>query len=164
MAVRNAHRHRLLCWVPALLLVVGCQTASNTTAPTVDETAETATLLYVFDGDSVEVDLDGTTERVRLIGINAPEKGECWADEARSTLVDLVPESSEVGMTRDVSDRDQYGRLLRYLWVGSTSVNEELVRSGAAVSRHYHPDTALSDRFDAAQDDARGEGRGLWSC
>jgi micrococcal nuclease len=62
-----------------------------------------------------------------------------------------------------VSDLDDFGRLLRYLWVGSMSVNEESVRRGAAISRRYPPDTAMSERLDAAQDAARAAGAGLWS-
>src|SRR5690606_26238852 len=123
-----------------------------------------ATVRYVFDGDTIEVDLEGSVERVRLIGINAPEIGECWVDEARDLLRELLPEGLAVALTTDVSDRDQYGRLLRYVWVDSTSINEELVRQGAAVSRRYPPDTALSDRFDSAEEAARSGDRGLWSC
>lgn len=152
-----------LFWMLAgLVMLGGCQQTSSTPIP--EPTAESAIVNYVFDGDTIEVDLDGTTERVRLIGINSPEIGECWVDEARSTLADLLPEGTAVGMTTDVSNRDQFDRLLRYVWVDSLSVNEELVRRGAAVSRRYPPDTAMSDRFDAAQDEARGEDRGLWSC
>lgn len=137
--------------------------SGDPTAP-MESGADAATVLYVFDGDTVEVDFGGTTERVRLIGINSPEIGECWADEAGLVLGALLPEGSEVGMTGDESDRDQFGRLLRYLWVGSMSVNEELVRRGAALSRRYPPDTALSDRFDAAEADARAGERGVWGC
>lgn len=164
MTVFVVNRHRFSCWLGALLLLVACQPTSDTSEPATPTPDQTATVLYVFDGDTIEVDLEGTTERVRLIGVNAPEIGECWVDEARSALADLLPEGREVGMTVDRSDRDQFGRLLRYLWVDSMSVNEELVRSGAAVSRRYPPDTAMSDRFDSAQDEAREEGRGLWRC
>jgi micrococcal nuclease len=66
-------------------------------------------------------------------------------------------------MTHDVSDLDAFDRLLRYLWVGSMSVNEESVRRGAAISRHYPPDTAMSDRLDAAQDAAKQAQVGIWS-
>jgi len=165
MTVLIGHRQRLLCLVSALLLLAACQQSDSSEPPTpVPEGTESATVLYVFDGDTIEVDLEGTTERVRLIGINSPEIGECWVDEARLVLMDLLPEGSEVAMTLDASDRDQYERLLRYVWVGSMSVNEELVRQGAALSRDYPPDTAMSERFDEAQDEARAEERGLWGC
>ncbi|MGH8871417.1 MAG: thermonuclease family protein [Acidimicrobiia bacterium] len=76
-------------------------------------------------------------------------------DEAALVLASLVPVGSEIGATVDVSDRDQYDRLLRYLRVGGMSVNQELVRRGAAISRRYPPDTALASRFEAAQEGKR---------
>lgn len=125
--------------------------------------AEIAVVLSVTDGDTIEIDWRGGRERLRLIGVNSPENGECWADEAGRVLEALIPVGSEVGMTLDESDRDQFGRLLRYLWVGSMSVNEELVRRGGAISRRYPPDTAMADRFDEAQADAKAEGQGQWA-
>jgi endonuclease YncB( thermonuclease family) len=126
--------------------------------------AEEVTVLSITDGDTIEVRLaDGTTARVRLIGTNSPESGECHGAESTLVLAALIPSGSRVGMTRDVSDLDTFDRLLRYLWVGSMSVNEETVRRGAAVSRHYPPDTAMSERLDAAQDVARQAQIGIWS-
>jgi micrococcal nuclease len=125
--------------------------------------AEMAVVMAITDGDTVEVDWGGGRERLRLIGVNSPESGECWADEAGRVLEALMPVGSEVGMTVDRSDRDQFDRLLRYLWVGSMSVNEELVRRGAAISRRYPPDTALAARLDGAQDEAEAAERGQWA-
>jgi micrococcal nuclease len=125
--------------------------------------AEMALVVAITDGDTVEVDWGGSRERLRLIGVNSPESGECWADEAGRVLEALMPVGSEVGMTVDRSDRDQFDRLLRYLWVGSMSVNEELVRRGAAISRRYPPDTALAGRLDGAQDEAEAAERGQWA-
>lgn len=129
-----------------------------------DPSAGVATVVSVTDGDTIDVTFpDGSRETVRLIGVNAPERGECWASEATRVLEALVPVGDEIGMTVDQSERDQFGRLLRYLWVGSLSVNEELVRRGAAISRRYPPDTAHSDRFDAAQEEAEAASRGMWA-
>jgi len=129
-----------------------------------EPSAEVVMVVDVIDGDTLDViRTDGSPDRVRLIGINAPERDECWAAEATSVLTVLTSGDSEIGITRDVSDRDQFGRLLRYLWVGSMSVNEELVRRGAAISRRYPPDVAMSDRLEAAQQEAREAGVGLWA-
>jgi len=65
-------------------------------------------------------------------------------------------------MTSDVSDIDQFDRLLRYLWVGEMSINVETVRRGAALSRSYPPDTAMTERFDDAQAAAKEAELGLW--
>lgn len=127
--------------------------------------AQAAAVAAITDGDTIEVSLeDGSRETVRLIGINSPESGECWASEATVALGDLIPVGTEVGLTVDESNRDQFGRLLRYVWVGSTSVNEEMVRRGAALSRRYPPDTAMAGPLDAAQSNARAEEAGLWAA
>ena len=126
--------------------------------------AEVATVLGITDGDTIDVVRgDGSTDTVRLIGVNAPERGECWAPEAARVLEALASSGEGIGMSIDESDRDQFGRLLRYLWLGSLSINEELVRRGAAISRRYPPDTALAERLEAAQDDAMSAGLGLWA-
>lgn len=126
--------------------------------------AETVTVDSITDGDTIRARFaDGTTEPLRLIGINTPESNECWAPEAALALTILIPVGTEIGITVDVSERDQFDRLLRYLWVGTFSVNEEMVRRGAAISRRYPPDTALADRFEAAQAAAQGSQLGLWA-
>ncbi len=125
---------------------------------------ELVTVLYIIDGDTLTVTLsDGRIDTVRLIGIDTPEFGECFADEATAVLTALAPPGSQIGMTGDVSDRDQFDRLLRYLWVGQVSVNEELVSRGAAVARQYPPDTAMANRFENAQSVAISAGLGLWA-
>jgi micrococcal nuclease len=122
------------------------------------------TVASITDGDTIDVTLGGgAIATVRLIGTNSPESNECYGAQSTLVLAALVPAGSTIGMTQDVSDLDDFGRLLRYLWVGSMSVNEESVRRGAAISRRYPPDTAMSERLDAAQDAARAAGAGLWS-
>ncbi|MEX1125253.1 MAG: thermonuclease family protein, partial [Acidimicrobiia bacterium] len=126
--------------------------------------AEPVTVLSITDGDTLDVSYpDGTSVEVRLIGINTPETNECFDEEATLVLGVLAPVGSQIGMTSDVSDLDQFGRLLRYLWVGRMSVNEESVRRGAAISRRYAPDTAMATRFEAAQAEAKEAGLGLWA-
>lgn len=128
------------------------------------DAVEPATVDSITDGDTIQVVLgDGNRETIRLIGVDAPERDECWAAEAIAVLETLIPAGSEIGMTSDQSDRDRFDRLLRYLWVGSMSVNEEMVRRGAAISRRYSPDTGMAARLDEAQDRARAEGLGIWA-
>jgi micrococcal nuclease len=126
--------------------------------------AEQVEIVSITDGDTLDVRLtDGSVDAVRLIGINSPEGGECLSDVATDVLGLLVPLGGIAHVTLDASDRDQFGRLLRYLWVGSASVNEELVRRGVAISRRYPPDTALAERFEAAQTAARISEAGIWA-
>ena len=92
-------------------------------------------MVRVIDGDTIDVRFDSGVERVRLIGTNSPEGGECYADEATEGLVGLVM-GETVHLERDVSDRDQYGRLLRYVWttdgvhVNVTSFNRVILLTG----------------------------------
>lgn len=126
--------------------------------------SQLAVVRTVVDGDTVEVGNEaGSVETVRLIGINAPETGECYWDRATQELAGLAPVGGELVMIPDVSDRDRFGRLLRYLWVGDILVNEELVRAGAAIAVRYPPDTAEADRLRAAQTEAQRAGAGLWA-
>ena len=126
--------------------------------------AELMTVTRVTDGDTIEVrTASGTRDTVRLIGVNSPETDECFSEEASLILSTLIPVGTELGATIDTSDRDQFDRLLRYLWVGDMSVNEELVRRGAAISRRYPPDTGLATRFEAAQEAAKSTDLGLWA-
>jgi micrococcal nuclease len=126
--------------------------------------AQDVTVVSIADGDTLDVRADdGSVLEVRVIGTNSPESGECFSNEATRVLAALAPPGSRIGMTSDVSDIDQFDRLLRYLWVGAMSINEETVRRGAALSRSYPPDTAMTERFENAQAAARAAELGLWS-
>ena len=146
------------------------ETITTTTPPTTSTTravppgTERVTLASVTDGDTVRVRLaDGTIEKVRLIGINTPEIGECFADEATEAITVLLI-GEQFTMTSDVSDRDRYDRLLRYLWLDDgTFVNESLVADGFALARDYPPDTTYTARLAAAQQRAETSGVGLWA-
>jgi micrococcal nuclease len=122
------------------------------------------TVVSITDGDTLEVRFDdGLDDTVRLIGINSPESGECFSDEATRVLNALTPAGARIWMTSDVSDLDRFDRFLRYVWVGAMSVNEEMVRRGVAIARRYPPDTAMADRFDSAQTAAKEAGVGVWA-
>jgi micrococcal nuclease len=125
-----------------------------------DVSAE-AEVVDVIDGDTLEVRVGGAVERVRLIGINTPETGECFADRATDALADLVA-GREVRLEQDVSDRDQYGRILAYVMADGEHVNAALVRGGFAIAREYPPDTARADELAAAQEEAQRAGAGMW--
>ena len=154
----------------ATLLLGGCASSSGDPVPGAapagatgaSTTGDQARVTHVTDGDSVDVMVGGREDEVRLIGINAPESGECFADEAAAALRELV-DGVPARLVRDESNRDQFGRLLRYLFVGDTFVNEALVRGGFAQAYRYEPDVAEADRLDAAQAVAQREEVGLWA-
>lgn len=121
----------------------------------------------VVDGDTVIVVVDGRRERLRYIGIDAPENaqngrpGECFGREAAQRNEQLVG-GRTVGLEKDVSERDRYGRLLRYVYVGDLMVNAELVRGGYARAVRYAPDLRHAGLLAELEREARAARRGLW--
>jgi len=82
----------------------------------------------VIDGDTFELE---NGKRVRLLGINAPERGQKCFEESANKLKELI-EGKIVKLEKDVNDEDQYGRLLRYVFVNDTFINLILVKEGYA--------------------------------
>jgi len=120
-----------------------------------------AMVVKVIDGDTIEVDLDGDTYRVRYIGMDTPERERPFYEEATAVNAELV-EGQPVLLVKDVSETDQYDRLLRYVFVGDTFVNFELVNQGYAAAVTFPPDVACEEVFRHAEADARNRGLGLW--
>ena len=145
-----------------VFLVAGCGGDSDSPAAAPETQAKVA---FVGDGDTIQL-VDG--RRVRLVQIDAPELfGECYGREARGALRRLVPEGTRVRLVRDpgLDDRDEHGRLLRYVESGSTDVNLELVRRGAAAPYFYRGDRGRhADALEHAAEDAVRGRRGLWSA
>lgn len=113
----------------------------------------------IIDGDTFEL-WDGT--KVRLIGIDAPEKDEYCSEPARQRLISLIS-GKNVYIKKDVSDTDKYQRLLRYVYVGETFVNFTLVDEGYAWAVSYPPDIEYSSQLADAEKSARDNNRGcLW--
>lgn len=163
---------------PAALLLVSLVFLVSTPAGAVDapsppEDDERVRVIDVADGDTIRVEWpDGWWERVRYIGIDTPEIGrepgepdEPWGVEATTVNRDLV-DGKRVLLERDISDTDQYDRLLRYVWVetddGWVMVNGELVAAGLAEVRAYEPDTRHDAWLRQLQDEARDAGRGMY--
>jgi micrococcal nuclease len=144
----------------AFVLMMACATAEPSVPP--GSSGVEAVVVRVIDGDTIRVLLpNGAEESVRLIGIDASERGEPLADEATAFLARLI-QGETVVLVSDQSDRDRYDRLLRYVFVDDLFVNEELVRSGLAYARRYPPDTAMAERLEQAEAEARRLGVGLW--
>ena len=141
-------------------------TAEVRVSPTLAPPAgsERASVTRIIDGDTIEIEmLSGEAATVRLIGINTPESGECFSEESTVALETLLSDEV-VTMTADVSDRDQHGRLLRYLWLDrGVFVNEIMARSGYAQARDYPPDSLYAEAFAAAQESAQADEIGIWA-
>lgn len=124
---------------------------------------ESDVVSYVYDGDTVEL-ANGSV--VRFIGIDTPELNDnsdpiCFAKEAYLKTKQLLLDK-KVTLEKDVSDKDRYGRLLRYIWVDGIMVNELLVQEGYAKAEYYFPDGKYSERFRYLQDEAQINKKGLW--
>jgi micrococcal nuclease len=127
----------------------------------------------VVDGDTINVDIDGETYALRYIGMDTPEVDAAdptvkqFADAATAANAALV-EGEEVFLEQDISETDQFGRLLRDVWVIDSGgdmvlVNLELVRRGYAQVATFPPDVKYVELLTDAQASARAEGLGLWS-
>lgn len=124
-------------------ILSGCEEALNNEGGSEDELA---TVTRVIDGDTIDVEINGTRERVRYIGVNTPEREDVCYQEATNANVALVA-GKVVRLEKDTSETDPNGRLLRYVYVGDTFVNAELVRTGYAEAVSYPPDTANFNYF-----------------
>jgi micrococcal nuclease len=137
--------------------------------------AEPVDLITVNDGDTIEVWLNNRHERVRLVGIDTHEVGggyqqeECFGPEASRFLKALLNLDGDIWIERDVEDRDQYGRLLRWVWVdfGTGEVyllNEALVRAGFAERYRNTPNDLYLDELMEAESFAQDYQLGLWAA
>lgn len=130
-----------------------------------------AKVVNVIDGDTIDVQIDQATFRVRLIGVDCPEitngKNEYMGLEAANYVAGLVM-SKTVYLEKDVSETDQFGRLLRYVWlVDSTDeipkmLNALLVQEGLAKAAKYPPDVRYADTFELLQGQAMAANKGIW--
>ena len=128
-------------------------------------------VVSVVDGDTVKVRVNGAVESVRLIGIDAPETNapgrpaQCFGSQSGAQAEALLA-GKTVRLEFDASQgrRDRYDRLLAYVWVGDTHVNEWLLRQGYAREFTYSAPYRYQSAFRAAEAEARAAGRGLWAA
>lgn len=122
------------------------------------------------DGDTISVDMNGITERVRMIGIDTPETQDprkpvqCFGKAASQFTQKLIG-NNVVRLESDAlsGNRDRYNRLLRYVYLpDGTLVQAEILRLGYGFAYTSFPFTK-SDEFVALQKEAREQNRGLWS-
>lgn len=125
----------------------------------------------VYDGDTIEVSMNGTPEKIRLIGIDTPEThdpdtpAQCYGEHASQATTDALLHTSvrlEADPTGD--NRDRYDRLLRYVFTSDETLwNKELITRGEAFAYISFPFVRKVE-FMTAQFEAAREKRGLWSA
>lgn len=113
-------------------------------------------IIKVSDGDTVILlDSDNTKHKIRLHGIDAPEKGQPYGNRAKEYLSGLIFDKT---VKVDSKGTDQYKRVLGVIYFGDTNINAEMVRSGYAWSYKYSKDKY----YIKLQEKAKADKRGLW--
>ena len=123
-------------------------------ADSVDDQSSKAewSLVKIVDGDTIDVkDSTEVVQRVRLVGIDTAERGECGFSEASQALAEVIGTKKFNLVLADTEDKDRYGRLLRYVDVEGQDVGLELIRDGYAVaaydSRTSYPKRVREDMY-----------------
>lgn len=149
---------------PATTTTVVLATTTTTTSPAgVPAQGEDTAVVRVIDGDTIEV-TDGI--RVRLIGVDTPEKAACFGAEATRYANELIPPGTRVRLVYDVQRRDAFGRTLAYVYKVSDGVfvNLALARNGFAQQDTVPPNVAHAEEFRVAAGSARAASLGLWQA
>ena len=123
-----------------------------------DDNDEMYYVTHIVDGDTFDIEGD---ERVRLIGIDTPERGEKYYRESTEYLRSLV-DGKRVRLKKDVSKRDRYGRLLRHVYVDDVWINKKMIEDGYARLLTYPPDVSHVEVFSLFEQKAREKKIGLW--
>jgi len=122
-----------------------------------------ATVRRVIDGDTIEVASPPGT-RIRLIGVDTPERGACFSREATAHTSTLLPVDQRVRLAYDVGRTDRFGRTLAYVYrlADGLFVNLGLARDGFAMQLSVAPNVRHAEEFGQAVAEARNARRGLW--
>lgn len=146
--------------MPALVLLTGCTaTVTQPDNPTTPVESETVTVTWIADGDTMDVEGTDGVVTVRLVAINTPDQGECWADVGFDHLIDTVKGKQA---RLEVMGVDQFDRTLAHVFVEDRHINLELVEMGMAIASTPEEDDPHRDSILDAEDAAFASGVGLW--
>jgi len=119
----------------------------------------------VIDGDTIEIN---GSDRIRLLEIEAPERGECYFSESKEALSNLI-QGEYVRLEKDISGIDFYGRLLRYVFLpqqdtmDDTFVNDYMLEQGFADIYESSQDKRYRGILMHGRNEAVTMGKGMWS-
>lgn len=128
-------------------------------------------IAHFTDGDTIAVDMNGKVEDIRMIGVDTPETHrpnspvECYGQEAANYTQKLIGKS-KVRLQADPLDtnRDRYGRLLRYVYLpDGTLIEDKLISEGYGFAYVLFP-FSKTDDFKAKEQSAKTKGLGLWAA
>ncbi len=121
---------------------------------------ETAFVTRIVDGDTIHVDINGTDETIRLLGINTPEKNKPYYQEAKGFLEKKI-ENRSIELLRDIEDKDRYDRKLRYVFYENKLINVEIVQEGFATT-FMLDELKYKEKLRSAEKYAKNNWVGLW--
>lgn len=162
-------------WLPVILGVCSFALGLWALFQCMEQNAQTLygeyEVVYIVDGDTIDVEIDGEKTRVRLIGVDTPES--VHPDESRNTnegkaaadwLRELL-DGEKVYLEYDAAQTDKYGRTLAYVYLGDrkTMVNKLLLENGLAQVMTVQPNSKYSDEFYKLQTRARKDEVGFWA-
>ncbi|MBO3144033.1 thermonuclease family protein [Dermatophilus congolensis] len=164
MKANNTH---LLCTTTALLSLAFLSACKiNPIASAASSTDHLAHVTGITDGNIIKVDLDGTTEHIRLIGISTPPGTSCYTQEATNRIRRFI-EATAVRLETDptYSNRDPQGHLLRHIFTSDgTNVAQNLINDGYVHAATTKPPYRYQPAYTAAQKEAQKAQRGLWAA
>lgn len=146
---------------PTLTPTVTLPAAPKSDCVPITSERQTAKVVGVTDGDTITVQINGQTFKVRYIGVDSPESSASGGYSATSEN-SLLVSGKIITLVKDVSETDKYGRLLRYVFVDDIFVNYEMVRLGWATSGTWPPDTSCDTTFLTAEVNAKNNKVGMW--
>jgi endonuclease YncB( thermonuclease family) len=119
------------------------------------------TVTEVIDGDTFYL---GNGDKIRMLGINTPESGKPYSQEATEFLTSMLM-GKEVTLVNDSKndDSDSYGRLLSHVYINDTLVNYEIIKVGLAFWYPYTSGTDMDEMYEEAQHYASNNTLGLWT-
>lgn len=123
---------------------------------------EKAKVVKVYDGDTIKILLNKKVEKVRLIGIDCPERHEKGFWQALNFTKRLLLHR-KVLIEYDNEKRDKYGRLLAYVFLEDGKfVNEEILKEGHGKFILIPPNDKYKERLKIAEDLAKKNNKGIW--
>lgn len=150
----------------SIIIVLFCSQATLSSKPL--RCSEQGIVSWIVDGDTIFVKTPNKTVKVRMLGIDTPEfnkrtgKSEYYSYEAFKYTKEQL-KGKKICLVKDsANDRDQYGRLLRYIYLDSRLFNAELIEKGYAdiFSKSEHQ---MKEYFFTLREEARKNKLGMWN-
>jgi len=118
---------------------------------------------YAIDGDTIAIQ----DQHVRVLQVDTPEMGECYADQARQFTQEFLGKRASLTLRADptLDKSDKYGRSLRYVFKGKENLSLELVRRGYAKPMFFNGiEGRYADLIMKYASQAKAKRLGLWKC